>query len=156
MRKNIISILISLLVFCSFFNLGFTQNLTTYQQKIQELKQQVAQENLTQVVNDPAVASAVNNLNMKVMQIAQNCLPENAQLAPSEYAKVNSCICTSIHKAITGNEIDVAAFEDLLNRRPDLKDKLIQITGASGKWQLSSSNLKESIIAEFKKMYNCN
>jgi len=104
---------------------------------------------LLTTVNDPSVASALNNFTEKMKKIGSKC---------SRKTDVKKCMCDNMPEIIKANQAKIDAFLSLMRRRPELKFQMVKINGVFGNWYLDPEDptIKERNNINFwRKRYNC-
>ena len=104
---------------------------------------------LLTTVNDPSVASALNNFNDKMKKIGSKC---------GSKTNAKKCMCDNMPEIIKANQAKIDAFLGLMRRRPELKNQMVKIDGVFGNWYLDPEDptIKERNNVNFwKKRYNC-
>ncbi len=110
---------------------------------------------LLQTVNDPATANALMAFNKKKREIGLKCKKE---MPMKDFSDELKCMCKHMAEIIKANQVKIDAFLDLMNRRPELANQMVEIEGVFGNWYLDPSDPEmknRNNVQFFKRRYNC-
>ena len=110
---------------------------------------------LLKTVNDPATVNAIKAFNKKKQEIGLKCKQEMAMKGLSDELK---CMCKHLAEIIKANQAKIDAFLDLMNRRPELANQMVEIEGVFGNWYLDPNDPEmknRNNVQFFKRRYNC-
>ena len=110
---------------------------------------------LLKIVNDPATANAIKVFNKKKQEIGLKCKQE---MAMKDFSDELKCMCKHMAEIIKANQAKIDAFMDLMNRRPELANQMVEIEGVFGNWYLDPNDPEmknRNNVQFFKKRYNC-
>ena len=108
-----------------------------------------------QIVNDPATADAINAFNEKKQEIGLQCKKE---MQMKSFSDELNCMCSHMAEIVEANQAKIDAFLDLMDRRPELVNRMVKIEGVFGNWFLDPDDMQRenrNNVQFFKKRYNC-
>ena len=108
-----------------------------------------------QIVNDPATAEAIEAFNKKKQEIGLKCRKE---MEMKTFTDELNCMCSHMAEIMEANQAKIDAFLDLMQRRPELVNRMVKIEGVFGNWFLDPDDMQvenRNNVQFFKKRYNC-
>jgi hypothetical protein len=105
------------------------------------------------VIDDPATAQALKKFNQEMRKIMAKCPSSDPK--KQDFTKDLECFCDHLPEIVAVIHIRMAAFENLLERRPDLINKMVKIKGVFGNYYLNPEDRQKDILADLKRRYRC-
>jgi len=128
---------------------------TKVNRKVKQQSPPTSGTGLIKTVNDPATANAIKAFNKKKKEIGLKCKQEMAMKDLGDELK---CLCKHMAEIIKANQAKIDAFLDLMNRRPELANQMVEIEGVFGNWYLDPNDPEmknRNNVQFFKRRYNC-
>ncbi|MCX5697086.1 MAG: hypothetical protein NTU54_03825 [Candidatus Omnitrophica bacterium] len=107
-------------------------------------------------VDDPQTKEALIKFSALMGEIGKDCEAPRENADSNElFSKASQCICKHLPEAVKANQMKVAAFLDLMKRRPELVNQTVHIEGVQGNWVLNPEDANKNTIEEISRTYNC-
>jgi len=70
-------------------------------------------------------------------------------------AKAIECLCDHLPEISDAIQIKINAFSNLIERRPEIKNRMVKIKGVFGHWYVNPKDFEKNTLEDLRKRYNC-